>query len=413
MKAPERWLTVAGGVALLSCLLIQWRCLPSACPPFCDISLRQAEIACSHEGVNPFRVWAHEVDSPRYAGHPRPDFPAQATPGKRPVHAYPPWHTAFCWFYGWLPAAACAALVSLLSALGLAAGVWWVANRVPRDRLLAAFALLGALFLVPASFAFWTGNYGLVLLGLFLAFLWCMERDRTVLAGLCWALMLIKPQVAALLFWPLLFRRRFTTIAVAGLVCALATLWPAAVYRESPLALILQIPEIGKPYLHVTAGTIPNAICALAGEGGVLAWGALCVLACAALSFLTRSAPCWLLRCVPALIVFPVWTYSQPHDLAIQLPLYALLLLAVFGKAPFPIPRWGRRLACVAVWSALFGRVFERAWQLANETRFVNLAGYDWLYIVVVHLALALASLACLTLAFFARPTPNPPHSSP
>lgn len=194
---------------------------------------------------------------------------------------------------------------------------------------------------------------------------------------------------------------------------ALATLWPAAVYRESPLALILQIPEIGKPYLHVTAGTIPNAICALAGEGGVLAWGALCVLACAALSFLTRSAPCWLLRCVPALIVFPVWTYSQPHDLAIQLPLYALLLLAVFGKAPFPIPRWGRRLACVAVWAALFGRVFERAWQLANETRFVNLAGYDWLYIVVVHLALALASLACLALAFFARPTPNPPHSSP
>ena len=93
---------------------------------------------------------------------------------------------------------------------------------------------------------------------------------------------------------------------------ALATLWPAAVYRESPLALILQIPEIGKPYLHVTAGTIPNAICALAGEGGVLAWGALCVLACAALSFLTQSAPCWLLRCVPALIVFPVWTYSPP-----------------------------------------------------------------------------------------------------
>lgn len=403
MKASEVSLTFAALIVAAFCLIAQFVCLPKSCPLLCDINLRHAEVSCSHEGVNPFHVWTREVVSPRYKGLPRPDFPRDDSPGKRNVHAYPPWHTTFCWAYGWLPTSVCAALVSLLSAIGLAIGICWVWRRTRREARPVTFAVLCALAILPASSAFWTGNYGLVILGLFLVFLWGLERGHAVLAGVCWALMMIKPQIALLFFWPLLFRRRFTTIAVAVLLCVLGTLWPMVVYHESPIALLLQIPEIGKPYVQSGSGSFPGMANMLLGQYGGLVWSGVCFIGCGVFSFFARTAPTWLLRFVPALIVFPIWTYSQLHDLVVQLPFYVLLTLVAFGYASIQTPRWEQRLALGALWASVCGMAFDRAWMLLIELGCFDPTGRGWIYRLVTYSILALTSCAVLALALFAR----------
>ena len=80
-----------------------------------DLRLRRNEIRCAHQGVNSFRVWSREVVLPGFTPWRRPDKPKveRANESDATVHAYPPWHTAFFWFYGWLPWVLCVSLMSV------------------------------------------------------------------------------------------------------------------------------------------------------------------------------------------------------------------------------------------------------------------------------------------------------------
>ena len=70
----------------------------------CDLRLRRNEIRCAHQGVNSFRIWTRETTLSGFTPITRPDMEnLPRAPGDAVVHAYPPWHTAMFYFYGWLP----------------------------------------------------------------------------------------------------------------------------------------------------------------------------------------------------------------------------------------------------------------------------------------------------------------------
>ena len=85
----------------------------------CDLMFRISEVQCAHTGVNPFDVWDRKVTTERFRGMDREDR-AETPPEdahKLVVHAYPAWHTTYCWFYGWLPRAVTVALLGVFSAI--------------------------------------------------------------------------------------------------------------------------------------------------------------------------------------------------------------------------------------------------------------------------------------------------------
>ena len=88
----------------------------------CDLMFRISEVQCAHTGVNPFDVWDRKVTTERFRGYDRDDR-AKTPPEdahKLVVHAYPPWHTTYCWFYGWLPRPITTALLGVVYGMALA-----------------------------------------------------------------------------------------------------------------------------------------------------------------------------------------------------------------------------------------------------------------------------------------------------
>ena len=114
------WAVIVVGIALFGLsqivsgvLLLPW-CVEAVNFPH-DLQLRRNEIRCAHQGVNSFRVWTREVVVPGFTPYGRPDMEKveRANESDATVHAYPPWHTAFFWFYGWLPWVLCVSLMSV------------------------------------------------------------------------------------------------------------------------------------------------------------------------------------------------------------------------------------------------------------------------------------------------------------
>jgi len=84
----------------------------------------------------------------------------------------------------------------------------------------------------------WVGQFSLLCVGFLVAQILCIERGRAGAAGLCWALAMIKPQIAlpfALLF---LRDRQWRGLLVGGAVLVGLTLFACAWTDVSPLRLI-------------------------------------------------------------------------------------------------------------------------------------------------------------------------------
>lgn len=349
---------------------------------YCDIRFRHNEICCSHEGINPFDVWARRVENERFGGIRHPDFPKEPSTKLR-VHAYPPWHTTFAWFYKWIPQEALAALITILSTLALVLFSWtlrrWAPQQSKGDRQVF-FLIPFAGIAIPMAALIGTANYGGILLALIIGMMSAFEKRQDALLGLLWALAMIKPQVGLLLFWPLFFAKRYKAIAVAVGICSLATLWPAYIYHVSPLELILQVPQIGAPYVKADWTSVVGVVLNVLGPIGMPIWMGVCFLACAGLAFLSRQSNSVLLRFAPALIIFPFWTYSQPHDRVVLGLLYALILSEVFGTGSGLFGPRERTLFAGVTMGLLFAIVFTAIWSLATMFDLFDPSGIGWIY---------------------------------
>lgn len=223
-----------------------------AFPPagHCDFSLRMNELAYVRQRVNPYDVWHGDVSLPPY--YPNTlvgELPAGCT---KQVNAYAPWEYVvmlpFSFFpEGWDWTAYCI-LMGLALALLLC---------LPGCAARTAPFLQSVLPLLAVAYPVWSntavGNFATVSLAASVAMAWTLNRGRDGLAGLCWAIVMLKPQIGLAFAIPLLLRRKWRTLFVAGGVCLLLTVVAAAFCRASPVAMLLQGPAANTSFFRAFA----------------------------------------------------------------------------------------------------------------------------------------------------------------
>ena len=283
-----------------------------------DLRLRYNEIQCLRSGIDPFTVWSGERSSQRYYRYDRP----APSPDAEPIHAYAPWVYTYLYPLATLPwplAVSIFYMIEVLAALTLAAFAfrtgWGIAHRTG-DAILC----MAAPFLVgfPYEVCLYFGNFGIIVTALILLMVFFLNRGREVAAGICWALIMSKPQLGLLLSIPLLIQRKYLTILTAVLICVAASLWPAWLCRSSPLSLILCLGEAGKPYVWTTL-LIPGPLFTLLsrwiGTGlTALASAVAGISLCTLLAWRTRHAGRWEWLMMPALLFATAWSYGHCHD---------------------------------------------------------------------------------------------------
>lgn len=298
-----------------------------------DFSLRHSEILCAHQGVNSFHVWNRDIVLPGFRPFQRPDMPNVADNGELTVHAYPPWEVCYFYFFGWLPFNICLALMACLFGVCL---YYIVQNSflIARQRMsacpdsVAIFSLL--LIISDVTPCFIWMNYSVLVLALFILMYRAVGRGNQVLAGLCWAVMMIKPQMGILFFWPLIIWRQYKVIAVAMMTCLVATVAMSFIYNESVLALLLQIPQIGAPY--VSSGIFGELFGSNYGGVANMIWMGLCFMLCGMLCMRLRKSNDFLSTCVSVAVFVPIWTYSQSYDHVILWVLYIVAFAHILPR---------------------------------------------------------------------------------
>jgi len=360
----------------------------------CDMKHRRAEVLCSHKGVNPFHVWTQDVKVDGFLPMNRPDRPhVEIHEGDLVVHDYPVWHTVWFWWYGLLPESVCIGLVSLLFGISVSifvARLWFDCKR--ND---CSFGLV-LLFTAAMAFdAFWGCfsllNYGVLLVAALLLMVTALEHNKQVLAGICWAFVMIKPQVGLLFFFPLLFSKKYRTILTACFVCLAMTTLMAMYYHESPFDLLIQIPQIGEPYQN--SPLITKVLKPLLGMWGQTCWMILMGSVCAYASYKMRKCGHWLLRLAPALLCFPVWTYSNGGDSVIRVLWFAVIAMVLFCGKTHRVNRW---VTNYAVYSCIVTAILS-VWTNFSNMGMFNTAGRGWIYHAIVFLHFVV-SMCCLQL---------------
>lgn len=169
----------------------------------CDLTYRMNEVQCSHTGVNPFDVWDQKVTTERFRGLDRNDKPPPSSQDRHKlvVHAYPPWHTTYCWFYGWLPRPITTALLGVVYGFSLVFLIVAIKRRISSFGIVQqvfVWSWLVAMLLGSLVSCFGSLQYSLPIAALAMLMYDSLDRDRDCLAAVCWALMMVKPQVGAL-----------------------------------------------------------------------------------------------------------------------------------------------------------------------------------------------------------------------
>ena len=367
-----------------------------------DVRMRRNEICCAHQGVNSFRIWNREATLPGFAPLDRPDRESVDWESEKAgrVHAYPPWHTAFFWFYGWLPEILCVTLMSVVFGLCCCLIVH-ECIRLAKDRFaIPGLVACSSLAMISvATIECWAVlNYGVLVLSAFLLMNKALEKGHDVLAGLAWAVMMIKPQIGLLFVWPLFWHRRYRTIATAIAVCLAGTVFTSFAVHESPVALILQIPEIGRPY--GSGFLMDKMVKPFVGDCALFLVPALFFVLVGVMTVALRGNRDFLVSCIPVVLVIPIWTYSVGYDHVILLPAFILLAGHILETR-----RWDA--LTIAVCACLAVLFFMRAWGLLSGFGVFDPTGIGWIY------RLAECSSYALMLAIAALFVRDSRHSTP
>ena len=325
------------------------------CPGY-DFTLRMNEVGCLRHGVNPFLVWNEDVELEPYIS----SVPKKDSYDKRfcePVNAYTPWGYSMALPLSFLPRDAQWAVyfVFMFVCVGVVFFCGYKAGFSVRgdmwDGVLTASAPL-----VLSFYPIWSnlslGNYSVVILAALALMAHFLNRGRDVLAGLCWSVAMIKPQMALLFAVPLLWRRKFLTCTVAAAACIVLAVPPSLMCGTSPIDLILQAPAASAHGFN-GCGTFPYFLCGFVGRSAGIYYGLLVgVVACVVMTWLVKERRDWLAFFMPAAVCSMSWTYSQMFTYALGWFVFAALALE-FAKG-----HCTRELSCLSALSiVLFARV--------------------------------------------------------
>lgn len=316
----------------------------------CDFSLRMNEVECLRLGVNPFDVWHEDVVLPPYCSSaPRKPVPPGCTEN---VNAYSPWGYTLMLPFSFMPRPVAWTLYCMLMGI-LEIVVFLVAYRVQSadisrsDRLLTA-----SVPLVVVSYLLWSnaavGNFAVLVLAASVLMTVFLSRRRDALAGVCWALAMIKPQSAILFAVPLLLRRRWLSVAVAAGICLGLSIVPMAMCNASIFNLLLQGPAANAE-LFQGCGTYPRFLLGTFAPNVEIPVGlTVGLVLCCIMTWMLRDEEDWFVLLMPAAVCAASWTYTQAYS-------HAMCWFCVFVILRELVPRprskflWG--MLAVAVFS--------------------------------------------------------------
>ena len=215
-----------------------------------DFNLRMNELACVRQGVNPYAVWHGDVElKPFYANTHKGPVPDGCT---RQVNAYAPWAYVYMLPVSLLPEGVGWTVYCLLMALCVV-GIAMMPAREDASgdgrtiELAVSMLAIGYPLFANCS----VGNFGVFVLFGAVLMAWAHNRGLWWLAGLGWALAMVKPQLGLLFAIPLLLRGRFATGVVAGGLCLAATVAMSVVLKTPVVDLLLQGPAANTEFSTV------------------------------------------------------------------------------------------------------------------------------------------------------------------
>ena len=323
--------------------------------PGMDIGIYVNQVHHVIRGIDPFDVLKGYVESEEYYPIGREDLKTEKR--NKIIDGNAPWAYAYS-----LPLAVNCSMwlkwqIWCLCQIGFLVAVisfaFHYGNQVEEGRglFMSAVALtVGTSFVIN----FQTGNYILMVSAALAGMLYCLEKQRDVLAGICWAIVVTKPQDGFLLAIPLLLSRRWKTIFTAIFICVVATWVASSMIGKPMLDLILEVPKLksGAGHsIHESARLIPEFMCeglfrrgwtiesiqAISFIGGVTL--------CFALSWLVRKSEDWVVRVAPAILCASLWTYMRPYDRCI----FFVLQMAFASRYVLAATTSGRVWACFLI----------------------------------------------------------------
>lgn len=283
-----------------------------------DFQLRYNEAKCVLSGCDPFLIWEGQRTLSPYLSF------DQATTMVDGIHeyvgAYPPWEYPLMVPFALFPKRIALVVFFIIEVLcSIALVIWSVfAGWRLHGRLGDGF-LCGAVAVMPAYYVVYCLNYlnfGVMIAVASVGLAYCLDRKRQVLAGVCWAMMMVKPQIALLFVIPLLIGKRFRAICVAAGICILLTAASAIICGRSPLEMISAVGRcrgmfpkcyllgpVVTEWLQRISPMLPLALNAVIG-----------VLVCFVLSWRFRKFDAWLMKLLPAVAICWLWSVSRFYD---------------------------------------------------------------------------------------------------
>lgn len=321
-----------------------------------DFMLRMTEIDCVLEGANPYDVWHGNIVRRPYL----PNYGAarRALEGDKEftedINAYVPWEYIMMMPFALLPrtlswllyfASMLAALYYLFK-IGRSFGRRFIGcDRDTAGIVGAAAILLAAL---PIYQNFHVGNLSVPVL-LAAAFMSvCLNHRYDTMAGVCWALAMLKPQLGLLFAIPLLMRKRIETCIFAVGICSMLTLIASLVCNSSLFGMVIQ-PASANAFAFMGCGTFPHFLTPyLSGNLDIVAGVVVGAAVCAVLTWvLVRSGiRDWFLLLMPAAVIGSAWTYAQCYSFVMNWFFFVVLCASLLKR---PRSRFLWVLAAVSV----------------------------------------------------------------
>lgn len=277
-----------------------------------DFTLRMNELACVRQRVNPYDVWSEKVSLPPY--YPNTHEGAPPNGCSRQVNAYAPWEYVVLLPFSFVSEGVAWTLYCLVMGLSflLVLGLPWRSAAGKDAFLPSALALLAVAYPIWSNVS--VGNFALPVLAASVAMAWALNRGRDTLAGVCWAVAMLKPQIALAFAIPLLLRRRWRTAFVAGATCLLLSTMAAVICRAPVVDMLLQGPAANTGFFF-GCGTWPAFLCSPETVGRDIRAGLLVgAVACTVLTALVRRERDWFVVLMPAAITSCCWTYTQAYS---------------------------------------------------------------------------------------------------
>lgn len=332
-------------IALLAtvyiCVFVQtgrWENLSSQalfCPGI-DFSLRMNEVACLADGVDPFDVWSQKVLKLPYYPLTSPEL--RSADKWAQINAYTPWEYAVLLPFAHIPRQVvwCGFYLSMFVCVGLLVFFAYKKGRTVAEFWDAVLVLVLPMLVVihPVYTNLCVGNWTLHILLAIVGMVFFLNRGKDWQAGVCWAVAMMKPQLAFLLAVPLLWRRKWKVCIVAVCVCVLASVPAMALTGKSFVALVREAPA-ASAHAFYGCGTFPYPLFRLLSVevGGALGM-IVGLLVCIVLTWLVRTRSDWAFFLLPAVVCSLCWTYAPQYS-----HLLGWLLLVCFSVELLRHPR--------------------------------------------------------------------------